>query len=342
MKIRIVALLVLFLASSSGLVAQDSKFLHAKMNVMIFEKTSEKNGDKVTGITEKTSEYSTNIVLEIYMGNILSQIDDRNISDSSYYRQLLVMQGDSYFRVWDYTKGTEPVISELNSIKLKETVKREGLRGCSKSTSQETWGLLYNAEYSNEVKSQHVVVSVKPYFMEEEIPALSMKPNFYTLEIRVPIIPELYGRNYSDNHDGSAQGWNYVSCNMEDAHLPSGGFVPYAEDCFYQPSNDDKVSLPVIPTKLLDTYLLNPQGSLNLNLHGTAFRSDDYKDLEITMDIRLVLSPGITEMVEKEVAVAMEGCSELGVGEQGQVTASGKPEGVKLSLLGRAARNAHS
>ena len=267
-------------------VVKPVEFLYADILVNVNEKVSDKEADKVTRVSETQTEYHTKMIMKIYRDNVKALVNENNRFDDRW-ADFVVADGDTWQLVYDYTKSNDPITNIKGPISVAEKVHVEGFR----KSNVDDWGLIYSASFSNLIRFQHVMIKLEPLIDDRLASLVTNAAPPYVLKIRAPLIPsELFG-DYSNTNEGSAQRWNASLQKMIDSPPPFECMV-YVEDLFEKSdSEDNKTSPPVIEAKPLDTFLLNPIGSVVFNFHGSALRPDSYKDFEITMDVKLTLSP---------------------------------------------------
>ncbi|NEW81947.1 MAG: hypothetical protein GZ094_06245 [Mariniphaga sp.] len=298
--------------------------LYSKMTVSIFSKTTEPDKNGVVHVTnEETTEYSTDMVMKV--GLPLSEIDNPERYEG-HWDNLFVLAGDSYYLKYDNSKSQEPVFKRISPLKVHSVNSAYGYRKCSNSTDPGPgeWGLIGYSECADILKTQHAMVSLRPYFDDKLASLTSNKPINYVMKVRGPtVIAEMIKQ--SEVYSIRNQIWNTVSCKMEEKSPGAFTMLIPVEDPFDPGLDEDEVTPPLVAANIIDNYLLDPKGVLSLNLSGREFRKrTDTKEIyESTTSILLSLSPAPFSKVE----VSLAGCSELVVGEQAVVTAKATDEG---------------
>ncbi len=314
----------ILLMAQTELAAQKVDSLFARMTGSITSLERQPDRDGVIRITKKvTTDYSTELIMQV--GLPLSQIDDGS-RYAGNWNNIFVVGGESYKQYYNYSKSTKPVYTRHSQLKINKVIKEYGFRHCEDPAGPDEWGLTGYTEFSDPVPTQFTEVYLKPYDDPAVASLTSNKPTQYVMVIRGPtVIAEMVKR--SEIQSQKNQRWDIYKCKMEDQSPASVTSAIPVEDIFsWGDLSRDKVKPPLVSADLIDNYLNEPKGILTLSLSGSASRmSDDgeYARNEETVSISFYMSPEPFA----PAGVKLEGCTELGTGELGTVTATGNPEG---------------
>lgn len=316
--------LVMLFTVQNELAAQKVDSLYARMTVSITSLERQPDQDGVIRIFKKvTTDYSTELMMQV--GLPLSQIDDGSRYEGNW-NNIFVVGGESYKQYYNYSKSTKPVYTRHSPLKIHKVIKEYGFRHCDDPAGPDEWGLMGYTEFSDPIPTQYAEVYLRPYDDPAVASLTSHKPTQYVMVIRGPtVIAEMVKR--SEIQSKKNQRWDMYKCKMEDQSAASVTSAIPVEDIFQRGSlPEDKIKPPLVSADLTDNYLDDPKGILTLSLSGSASRmSDDgqYARNEETVSISFYMSPEPFA----PAGVKLEGCTELGTGELGMVTAAGNPEG---------------
>ena len=263
------------------------RYLTGRLNVAFIEKVSTRMDGRIIKTRETKTHFGTTLVFKIdRMRVALMQNEEYRQSQPG---KMSVLEGDSYYKEWDYSKGTEPIMNIRSDIEVNISSKTEGYR----SFNREDWGVIHTFTTEDVDRFQHVVMSFVPEQLDENLGSLTGKLP-YILTISAALIPEnLSNRDYDKTPNGSAKTWNGLTKTMEDDPPPFQFNIPY--ESFFSAAKYDEATIQVTPMKLdaaqLNKFLLKPIGSLTLNLTGTAMQQKDNENIEQQITVELDLSP---------------------------------------------------
>lgn len=262
-------------------------YLTGKINVMYSEKVSTKDdNDKVVRTVKTDTGYETMLTFKIDRMRI-SMMEDPKFRESQAGKNP-VLGGTSFYQERDYSKGNTPFLNIRNDIQVKINSKTEGFRKFNK----EDWDVIHTFETEAVNRFQAVRISFSPEQPKTGLTSSGVQLP-YILTITADLINEnLSNRDYNKTPDGKSQTWNGLTKKMEDNPPPFQFGIPY--ETFFSSANGDE-NVTYTPMKVdataLNKFLLNPKGSRNFHLTGSAVKHEDNQDTEQQISVELNLLP---------------------------------------------------
>lgn len=262
-------------------------YLTGKINVLFSEKvTTKDDNDKVVKTAKTETGFETMLTFKIDRMRI-SMMQDKKFRETEVGKSS-VLGGTSWYQEWDYSKGTTPALNIRNDIQVRINSKTDGFRNFNK----EDWGVIHTFETEAVNRFQALKISFSPEQPDPHLASLGVQLP-YIVTIRADLINEnLSNRDYNKTPNGKSQTWNGLKKQMEDNPPPFQFGIPYvtffssstgAENVIYTPMKVDAAAL--------NKFLLNPKGSINFHLTGSAIKHEDNQDTEQQISVELNLFP---------------------------------------------------
>jgi hypothetical protein len=262
-------------------------YLTGKINVVVTEKITTKNlGGKVIKTIKTNTGFETILVFKVDRLKV-SMMEDKSYRESAPGKNS-ILSGISTYEEWDYSKSKEPVMKIHNDIRVNINSKTEAYR----KSNNEDWGEIHTFETKATDNFEFVKLSFTPEQPDENLSTLGAQLP-YIVNVSSGLLTSINysDRNYNKTPNGNAKTWNGLTKKMQDDPPPFQFGIPHT--FFFEIYRDENIT--VTPMKVdaavLNKFLLNPKGNLNIHLNGTGIKHENNQDTEQQISVNLNLSP---------------------------------------------------